>query len=717
MPCISENIICVTVSELEASGISLDSIKKGLMRQRQGLVYCWEHHKIGNTVYIHYDGLKDKYKALIRKEICNGLEVQEWLKYNTIRAYLPPVVQSEKDTLSGYVITRERLNTATGELYQENRTGLPDEYVSLLLYQSQWYRLMGKDVYNYHKRDLKRLGISGMSAYRDVCINIANSPTDIFPEGAWLPKNAAACYRNQMAYEKEGIRSLISGKYGNICTQKVGDEQLQVLIDLYSDSRKPDYHRVTGWYNDAVVRMGWTTKGGKPATISESCVKFNLKIPEAQQVWYLARHGYEAWKNVFGYTILRFRPSMRDAVWCGDGTKVNLYYRTPEGMAAKLNVYAIVDGYSGYWLGWDICEKEDSESIQRAFRMALQRSGYVLPFQMQYDGDSSNNYYKRMTTLHFPAMPNNGQSKIIERCFKTLQEGFMRAAEEFTGMNITATSINSKANKELIERLQKNDRLKNKKEAIQMQEYFFHLMNNTKGADGKTPKEKYFESVNREAIPVTNWDWLNLFWEWNERTATYTKDGLIWTEGKVKKYYEVIRDYEFDFRNDDVPGIYTPDVDFMCKYIRQEFWVRFDPTDRRRIALYKEEADDSRRFVAWAVERERMAYAVQDYRENEREEINKRLEIKKEQKRRAIASRQAAADFGDAEEVLKLGYKWFDKETLHRAETDMYCDGVETEEETTITPQTTKEDRKDYLKKRRETLSKELKSDKYEANR
>lgn len=150
------------------------------MRQRQGLVYCWEHHKIGNTVYIHYDGLKDKYKALIRKEICNGLEVQEWLKYNTIRAYLPPVVQSEKDTLSGYVITRERLNTATGELYQENRTGLPDEYVSLLLYQSQWYRLMGKDVYNYHKRDLKRLGISGMSAYRDVCINIANSPTDIF---------------------------------------------------------------------------------------------------------------------------------------------------------------------------------------------------------------------------------------------------------------------------------------------------------------------------------------------------------------------------------------------------------------------------------------------------------------------------------------------------------------------------------------------------------
>lgn len=707
MPCISENIICVTVPELEKCGVSKRTLLDGLLRQRQGLVYCWEHHKIGNTVYIHYDGLKDKYKALIQKEICNGLDVKEWLKYNTIREYLPPVIQEEKDMLAGYVITREHVNVNTGEWNEEKRTGLPPEYISLLLYQSRWYRLMSKDVYDYHKHDLKKLNITGITDYRDVCIKIANSPADLFPDGAKLPKNTVACYRNQVTYEKEGILALISGKYGNISTQKVGDEQQQVLIDMYSDPRKPDFRRVTSWYNDAVIRMGWTTKGGKPAVISESCVKLNLKNPAAQQVWYLARHGYEAWKNKFGYTILRFRPSMRDAVWCGDGTKVNLYYRTPEGMAAKLNVYAIVDGYSGYWLGWDICEKEDSESVQRALRMAIRRSGYMLPFQMQYDGDSSNNYYKRMTTLHFPAMPNNGQSKIIERCFKTLQEGFMRSADEFTGMNITATSINSKVNKDFIEKLQKDDRLQNKQEAIRMQERFFHLMNNTKGTDGKTPKEKYFESINKEAFKVTNWDWLNLFWEWNERPTTYTKDGLIWTEGKVKKYYEVIRDYSFDFQNDEVPNLYTPDVDFMCKYIRQEFWVRFDPADRRRIALYKGEADGSRRFVAWAVEREKLAYAVQDYRENEREEINKRLEVKKEQKRRAIASRQAAADFGDSEEVLKLGYKWFDKETLHRAETDMYCDSIEEPEEMTVS-ETKPEDRKVYRRRKIDAMSKIL---------
>ena len=137
MPCISENIICVTVPELEKCGVKLNTIKTNLKQQRQGLVYCWAHHKIGNTIYIHYDGLKDKYKALIQKEICSELDVKEWLKYNTIREYLPPVIQEEKDMLAGYVITREHVNVNTGEWNEEKRTGLPPEYISLLLYQSR----------------------------------------------------------------------------------------------------------------------------------------------------------------------------------------------------------------------------------------------------------------------------------------------------------------------------------------------------------------------------------------------------------------------------------------------------------------------------------------------------------------------------------------------------------------------------------------------------
>ncbi|MEI3423276.1 MAG: hypothetical protein V8R91_20740 [Butyricimonas faecihominis] len=202
----------------------------------------------------------------------------------------------------------------------------------------------------------------------------------------------------------------------------------------------------------------------------------------------------------------------RDAVWCGDGTKVNLFYITPSGKAAKLNVYAIVDAHSGYWLGWDISEESDNMgSVQRAFRMAVIRSGYRLPFQMQYDGDKSNNYFKRLTTLHFPAMPNNGQSKIIERCFKNLQDQHMRYANGFTGMNIKSKNINNHLNEDFIESLYKDNSLKNKQETIELQEWFLHVVNNTPGKDGKTPKEKYFGSQNPNTREIVALDWINMF--------------------------------------------------------------------------------------------------------------------------------------------------------------------------------------------------------------
>lgn len=676
--------------------------------QRKGLVNCWPHHKTGNTVYIHYDGLKDKYKSLIRQELCDGLEVSEWLRYNVIRDFLPPVIQQEKADLDKYMITRERTDVSTGEIRDENRTKLDDQYVSLLLYQGRWLRLMHKDVYDYRKTELRSLNIHGINEYRSVCRMLANSPTTEYPEGAKLPVNAAACYRKQQEYEKDGILALVPRYFGNITAQKVDDERLQLLIDLYCDPHKPDFKRVTGWYNRLVLENGWTLKNGKAATISESCVKQNLKVPEVMQVWYLARHGLEAWKNMFGYTILRYRPSMRDAVWCGDGTKVNLFYIAPGGKSARLNVYAIVDAHSGYWMGWDISEESDNmKAVQRAFRMAVIRSDYRLPFQMQYDNDSSNRYFDRLETLHFPAMPNNGQSKIIERCFKNLQEQHMKYADGFTGMNITAGNINSQLNKDYIEYLDKHHGYKNKQETILMQEKFFHLVNNTPDKDGKTPKEKYFGSENPGSDSLTNYDWINLFWEWNGTPCTYAKEGLIWIEDKIKKVYEVVEGYEFDFRNDTIPERYTPEQDFHCKWIRQKFWVRFDPQNRKRIALYKEEADKSRRFVAWAIEKDRMAYAVQDYRTDERKEINKRLDIKKAQKQRAIAQREAAAQMS-AEEMVKLGHKFYDKATLAAAEADMYEETGEIPASRPEEKPKRKSDRKEYLKKRRDVMGKEL---------
>ena len=272
MPCISENIICVTVPELEKCGMKINTIKTNLKQQRQNLVYCWEHHKIGNVVYIHYNSLKDKYKNLIQKELCGGLSIEEWIRLNTIRELLPPVRQDEKEELASFVITREKVDVTSGEINSEERTKLPDDHICLLLYQSRWLRLMHKDVYKYNNKTLKRFHVKTVKEFRCICITLANSPSPEFPNGAKLPKNYNACYRRQQEYEQEGIQALISRKFGNTSSRKVDDERIQILIDLYSDPHKPDYVRVTKLYNEIVLQNGWMVKDS-PAVISESCVK------------------------------------------------------------------------------------------------------------------------------------------------------------------------------------------------------------------------------------------------------------------------------------------------------------------------------------------------------------------------------------------------------------------------------------------------------------
>lgn len=58
--------------------------------------------------------------------------------------------------------------------------------------------------------------------------------------------------------------------------------------------------------------------------------------------------------------------------------------------------------------------------------------------------------------------------------------------------------------------------------------------------------------------------------------------------------------------------------------------------------------------------------------------------------------------------MLKLGYRWFDKETLHRAETDMYCDGLEEPEEAAVVSEAPAGDRKTYLRKKCDAMRKIL---------
>lgn len=73
-----ERVLCVSVPELVKCGVSEGYLKRGFSGQRTGEVYCWSHHKEGREIFVHYDGLKNKYRTLIDKVLCGNVDAHLW---------------------------------------------------------------------------------------------------------------------------------------------------------------------------------------------------------------------------------------------------------------------------------------------------------------------------------------------------------------------------------------------------------------------------------------------------------------------------------------------------------------------------------------------------------------------------------------------------------------------------------------------------------------
>ena len=95
---------------------------------------------------------------------------------------------------------------------------------------------------------------------------------------------------------------------------------------------------------------------------------------------------------------------MRDALWYGDGTKLNYYYLNDEGKMDTCCVYEVMDVYSEVLLGFYISKKEDFESQYFAYKMAMQFSGHK-PYEIRFDNQGGHgklkngSFFKEMARL------------------------------------------------------------------------------------------------------------------------------------------------------------------------------------------------------------------------------------------------------------------------------------------------------------------------------
>lgn len=653
------HILYLDFADLQAYGLPSDNIKTGCKRFNYGESTSWAnipHPSDGRKVLVQYSTIpnttKGKYGIPTEQVLRSKLHTEhEQNLMQLLRNILPMTPAKDIATLQSFRIVRDVADVCSGEVQRKTLSALPEPVIRQYAHECRWLNLLTMPRW---RQKAQRMELDASFATVDEFTRIALLTAAA--DGLKLPSNARVFKNRLKEYRELGAVAVISAKWGNTNAQIVDEVAGARLVSLMADRRKPSFEMVQEWYNsyaleNSLPRLGLST------------VKSYLSRPDIKPLWTYAQHGVDYFKNHYEYQMSTSKASERDVLWIFDGTKVNKRYRTASGVAAKLNMMVVMDAHSEMLLGWKmVAAKETQKEIGEAIRMAIQTAGGRLPMQFLYDNDASNkafmaDYIEKFNGLAFPAKPYNGRSKPIENLFFRLQNRVLRADENFTGQNITATSMRSRQN---MDGFSPKD-LPTLDECIKQAEIELHVWNNLPGPDGKTPKERYAESqVSKETRMLTPEMECTLFWEWNERPIQYDSYGLVMKHQGQKRVYEVMDGN-------------MPDFEFQAQNTGRSFQIKYDAQDLTgRVALF-----DGERFVAFAEAKQAVPRAIADYNEDSREQINTRLQGQAWQQASIRARLAATQEFvteadADLEDTLKMGHRFIPKQALQQAETDYY---------------------------------------------
>lgn len=551
------------------------------------------------------------------------------------------------------------------EMRLREQLNLEIDHAARAFYEDFRYNKRGEEVgltdtlierYTVNASVLNRLisVLDDRAMYRRACNGPSSSLTETAGElyellreayGHTLPANTDRLRRVICTYRREGYMSLISGKIGNDNTTVITEDAGRYIVALKRSS-DPVYtdRQIFEKYNCECGRKGW-----KPLKSLKSLSGY-LKSPNIEPLWYDAVHGELAAHQRYGRKNKTEMPSMRDSLWYGDGTKLNLYYRAwVEGKgweARTMQVYEVMDAYSEVLLGYHISENEDYEAQYHAYRMAIQVSGHK-PYELVHDNQGGHKkigaFLDRLVSrVHRPTAPYSGQSKTIESVFGRFQAQVLHKDWRFTGQNITAKKASSRAN---LERIRANaDKLYTLEELKEAYSKARKEWNEgVHHATGESRLSMYEGSINPETQEVTVADMVDMFWLTTEKPSTYTDNGLNITIKRKNYRYEVY----------DETGM--PDHEFLRNNRGRRFYTKYDPYDPCSVRLYTMDADGGMRFVRIARPYFVIHRNIQEQTEGERAFISANIRANEADRiRRQIEGRVIEREHGTSMEQQGL---------------------------------------------------------------
>jgi hypothetical protein len=651
-----EGHLCISPAATAAAlGIeferAMNNVKKGLERYRNGDTDSWQYYVDSDDARRRWIVL-DALPNITRERVFNF--------------YGDPALTYWSERLgqeaAARIIPQDRSWFLSVETYRGKR--LEMEKVVQLCEACGWLRLTGSNWW-LDKFDRYRV-------FLDATVQ-ALAPRNLY--GLRLT-NVRSLERKLKQWQTEGREALLHGHYvnGNANRRKLDDVAIRRIVQLYASPMKPSAAKVAEVFNQEAPSKGWEQ-------VSYERVRQIINLPAHKQVIHLARHGKDAAKNAHERTMKRRRPSFADALWFSDGSALQLYYLDKDGKPrSDLYAYVVADAYSDMIIGWAVGYTETGTLVQRAFRDAVRKT-MNMPHQIGYDNSGANKgkeaqqLFQHLAKLHFPSAPYNGKAKTIEAIWGRIEQDNLRHFENFKGGNITARSLNTRANPDHLQRLFRSGQLPAFEAVLAQFELAIEVHNNTVSKSlGETPRQRYAHPHELRA----KMDYL-LFVEalWVERSnkARYTKDGITIEVDKQRYTYEV----------ESERGV--EDIKFRMAYLGESFTVRYDPEDLDTIALYK-----SGVFIASANRKYEMPMARIDIEEGEGQIISKSLKQREEYWERLA---REAQELHEGMEVLgfePLSHRLLHKDAYNRMEGEALDELIAAAAVVPVTPQQKKQE-------------------------
>ena len=445
------NIAFVTAAYLVEKGISLNTVKDALMRNRKGSSSAWQHiadPSDKRIKLIQYNtipaSLLERYGLPSHDSLLGQLKRQEHEATQQQGLDIAARVRHAHDHLA------HRWLPHYEKIEVDGKVRYMDANTALLLARAAAMAVEGATIRQ------QRVYKSDFEAY----VAALNALANPYLHGTY------GSLRQKLNFHPENTAAVLAAirppRLGNSNrnSSAVFDRAHIGMIYAYDVCTLPVLHRRLAW----LYMHDYSLPADRVPRLD--VVKKVVADREFKNVWDGLRYGQERWHCLLlprAKRIMAFAPS---DCWMMDGTPAQLYYNNGKE-ARKLNLYVVFDVFTRRVLGYDLAQTEKWESVVRALAMAIHHAGH-LPYQLIHDNASTmgteqvehlRSAMQRMGCTFTPAPVGQPQYKAnMERFFGTLQSRWMSQMPNYVGEGITSRRASGRPNMDKLAKLLKGGR-------------------------------------------------------------------------------------------------------------------------------------------------------------------------------------------------------------------------------------------------------------------